>query len=355
MNPKHFLSLFAGLAAVFGLAAAPALAAEPTAEKPLRLTLSTTFMDKHAAVAGGLIPWMEEIKERTGGRVLIEYFNPNTICAEGDIYDAVRSGVLDIGGTNVTRNKGKFPLASLFDQPFVFSTATSASVASWRLAQEFPALAKEFDETHLLTLWGGAASQLSTSGKEIKTLDDLKGLKIATFSAAYLDLAQALGASAISVSPTDVYLALQRGQADAVIAPFAYMRSTKIFEGAKKSFVADMNTSGFYLAMNKDTWNALPDDIKQIFTETTGEALARRIGAATDKSNTDDLEFIRQQGQQVFAIEPAEVERWRAKAEPLLDAWVKDCQSHGHGFARAMLERARALDAELVAGQTAAQ
>lgn len=351
MNPKHFLSVFAGLAAAFGLAAAPALAAEPTAKKPLRLTLSTTFMDKHAAVAGGLIPWMEEIKERTGGRVIIEYFNPNTICAEGDIYDAVRSGVLDIGGTNVTRNKGKFPLASLFDQPFVFSTATSASVASWRLAQEFPALAKEFDETHLLTLWGGAASQLSTSGRDVKTLDDLKGLKIATFSAAYMDLAQALGASAISVSPTDVYLALQRGQADAVIAPFAYMRSTKIFEGAKKSFVADMNTSGFYLSMNKDTWNALPDDIKQIFNETTGEALARRIGAATDQSNADDLEFIKQQGQQVTAIEAAEVDRWRAKAEPLLDAWVKGCEGHGHNFARTMLERARALDAELTAAQ----
>ena len=105
MKCSCFVASLAALLLVSGLPGTPACAAD----KPITLTFTGVFMDKHAAIEGGMKPWAEEINRRTNGRVVIEYYNPNTICAEADIYDSVRSGVVDMGVANVSRKKGKLP------------------------------------------------------------------------------------------------------------------------------------------------------------------------------------------------------------------------------------------------------
>lgn len=332
------------------MAAQPVHAAEYTAEKPLRLSMTSTFMDNHPVIAKGLLGWAEEIKQGTGGRVVIEFYNPNTLCPEGDIYESVKTGLVSIGSHNVTRNRGKFPLARVMDLPFLYSSAESGAVSNWRLYENFPELQKEFGETHILTFWSSAVDQLHSAKKPMASLAELKGAQIGAMSGSYIDLLGALGASAVQLSPNDLYLALQRGQVDGVVCPFAYMRSTKVYEAAKHSYVANMKSNGFYLAMNKDIWNSLPADIQQVFTGLSGEGLARRLGQITDQGVLDDLEFMKAEGQQITPLTPEERALWAERVQVVVQDWLKECQSKGP--ASAILEAARANEAEF--GPTAA-
>ena len=331
--------------AFLALAALPAHAAEYTAEKPLHLSMTSTFMDNHPVIAQGLLGWAEEIKQGTGGRVIIEFYNPNTICPEGDIYESIKTGLVSIGSNNVTRTRGTFPLARVMDLPFIYSSAESGAISNWRLYERFPELQKEFAETHILTFWSSAVDQLHSAKKPMSTLAELKGTQIGAMSGSYIDLLGALGASAVQLAPTDLYLALQRGQVDGVVCPFAYMRSTKVYEAAKHSYVANMKSNGFYLAMNKEIWNSLPPDIQQVFTDLSGEKLAQRLGQITDKGVLDDLEFMVAEGQQVTHISPEEQALWADRVQVVIQDWLKECQDKGP--AAAILEAARANEAEL--------
>lgn len=339
------LSLICGALLVFGVG--PADAADYTAEKPLRLSMTSVFMDNHPAIANGLLPWAKQIQERTGGRVVVEFYNPNTICSEGDIYEAIKTGIVSMGSQNITRNRGKFPLTSVMDQPFLYSSAESGSISNWRLFQKFPELQREFAETHVITFWSSAVDQIHSVRKPLNTLEELKGTQIGAFSGSYVDLTTALGASPVQLSPSDLYLALQRSQVDGVICPFAYMRSTKVYEAAKNSYVANLKTSGFYLTMNKDIWASLPQDIQQIFTELGGEVLAQQLGKVTDKGVLDDLKFMMEQGQVVTTLPQEERARWMAKGSSMTDKWIKECSDKGLTLMPTLLETARTWDAEL--------
>ena len=98
------------LCGVLSLAASPVLAAK---ERPVRLTMTTQYMDRHPIVQKVFKPWIEEVKKRTGGRVLITLYNPNTLCPEGEILDAVLKGQVDIGQHFCARNPGRMPLNSV--------------------------------------------------------------------------------------------------------------------------------------------------------------------------------------------------------------------------------------------------
>lgn len=321
---------------IFSLAfcafALPAYAAAPTAENPLVLTMTTTFMDVHPTPKT-LVAWGEEIKEATGGRVVIEYYNPNTICPEGEIYDSVVSGLVQIGGHNVARVRGKFPLAGVMELPFQYSSAESGARSNWKMYEESPELQKEFSETHVLTFWSSAIDQIHSASKDFSTLANLKGAKLAAMSASYLDFISGLGASPVQLSPTDVYLSMQRGQIEGNVCPMAYMRSTKIYEAAKNSFICNAKASGFYLAMNKEVWDELPQDIKDVFNAKSGSVLAQRLSQATDKGAQDDTKFMVEQGHKVFNVASDEKAKMQEALKGISDAYIKECEARGLGDA----------------------
>lgn len=337
--------LLAGLA--LPMQSSTLFAAEYTAKSPLRLTMTSTFMDVHPAISKGLIVWAENIKKETQDRVIIEFYNPNTLCPEGEIYDSVKNGLVSIGSQNVTRVRGKFPLSRIMDLPFIHTSSESGSVSKWRLYEAFPEIQKEFSDTHVLTFWSSALDQVHSAKKPFDSLENLKGAQISGMGGGHMELLKALGASGVQISPNELYLALQRGQVDGVVCPLAYMRSTKVYEAAKTSYIVNMNSNGFYLVMTKSIWDSLPQDIQRVFTSLSGEKLSRELGQITDKGVLDDVEFMTAQGHTLVRVNNEERNRWGERAQVVINDWLKECQDKGIAVAPKVLESVRAFEAEI--------
>lgn len=310
----HILSLCIG---VLILCAGSAMAAAE-----FKLSMTSHFMDKHIVVQQAFLPWAEEIKQATNGRVEIKYFNPNTLAPEPETYAATVKGTVDIAGNGLNRPTGKFPLSTVMDLPMMATSATAASLANWELFNTFQPLRDELKDVKVLFQWSGVLLELHTS-TPIKSLEELKGKKIIAWSSLWLEMLKLLGANPIQVSAGDAYMALQRGMADGVLVGIANVRPTKIYEACKFTTIIDLGTGSFWGAMNMDRWNSLPEDIKRIIEEKSGEAMARRCGSVLDESVKRDIEWLKQRGHTFIDLPKEELDRWVAAVQPMHQDWIK--------------------------------
>ncbi|MDL2314171.1 TRAP transporter substrate-binding protein DctP [Desulfovibrio sp. OttesenSCG-928-C14] len=290
------------------------------------LSLTTIYVDRHPVVQKIYVPWMEEIKRRTGGEVVIKYYNPGTICPEGEMYASLLSGSVDIASTQTSRTSGAMPLNNIMEVPFLFKSAEAASASMYKMAMKYPAMRDEYKGMRLLTTHTSAIIQIHTTKKPIKSMADLKGQKIASSTPFGRDIMRALGANGQHIPFTDTYMALSRGMADGSFLAFAPLRSLKVNEVLKHSYVCNASVAGMFVGMSEQAWAKLTPEQQQIFRETTGEVLARKLGKLLDDSANADRDSLAKEGLSVVFASDAEMAKMRKATTKLTTDWVKSVE-----------------------------
>lgn len=313
------------------------LSGQAQAKRKYELTFTSVYQEKHFMMQNCLLPWMEEVKQRTGGRVEIHYYTPGTLAPDAELYDSVVSGALDMGCTMVGRNPGKFPYTSAFDEPLIAPGAAAGSVALWHLYQDTPEIKNEFAQTKVLTLYTSAPMQI-LSKRPLKALGDLKGKKLIITGSGSNELVKALGASPVMLPWPEIYLSLERGMADGLFAPLAQVRSYKLNEVCKYMTVNDLRLSAMYIVMNKNVWNNLPEDIRKILDEMSGESLAARIGKTLDHGTVVDGQWMKGHGHTFHFPTAEERAAWEQAVLPLRDRWIRNAEGEGLAAARKIMD-----------------
>jgi TRAP-type C4-dicarboxylate transport system substrate-binding protein len=341
------------LAVMFGFA----LTTAPV-EGASNLRFQSGYMDTHPTVVNGFLPWFEEIKKATQDQINIRNFNPNTICPEGEIYAATVKGLIDMGGANHNRVPGKFPLHEVFSLPLIANSSESMSETIKTISSEFPAVRKEMDETILFGYWASAPHQIHTVNKQVKTLEDLKGLRILVWAKPNADMVAAFGGNPITVAPPESYLALSRHQADGIMCPLAPFRSMKINEATKYTTIGNFFEEPFYMAMNKGVWQRFPEEVKKQFLSTVTSDWCNRIGRTLDVGAAADVKWLQEKGHTFYTLPQEELNRWQATVKPMKEAWVKkivDLKVLSEDDARALLKRTEEVGAAVTARLGAAK
>ncbi|MBW1708615.1 MAG: TRAP transporter substrate-binding protein [Deltaproteobacteria bacterium] len=347
MRKIFFLSTLILLMACFlfsGFGQGSALAASK--QKNYELSFTSNYMDKHPTVRNAFIPWAKEVENLSQGRLKITYFNPNTLAPAKDAYDSTLNGVLDIGACYCGFNPGKFPVSDVMELPLIVPGAEAGSLVTWDLYNKFPEWQAQYKDVKMLWQWSSATYQIHTTKKLIQKPSDLKGLKIIGWSPILLEILKALGANPMHISPTDTYLALQRGMADGVVCPLAPVRSYKISDATKYHTIIDLNVGPFWAGINKDLWNDLPADLKKILDETTGVKMARASGKTLDDGAAEDAQWMKSKGHKFYVVPEQDKKEWYAKIEYMHQDWVKKMEAKGCKNAQAILDEAVRLGKE---------
>jgi TRAP-type transport system periplasmic protein len=300
-----------------------------SAEK-FELKFACEYMDRHPTSINAFIPWTKQMGELSQGRLQIQFYNPNSLCPNNQTYASTVAGAVDIGAVGTIWNVGKFNLAEIIELPFLFNGAESASITMWELYNRFPEWREEYKEVKMLWQWASALFQLHTVKKPVRTLEDLKGMKLISWSASMNNLIRMLGANAIDGKPTDTYLALERGMADGVFCPLAPLRSFKISDAAKHHTIINLNAAGFWAGMNQAKWNSLPPDLQKLISESTGEKMAQLAGKTLDEGAIQDSKWMKENKHNFYVLSPAEKEKWSAKLQPVTEEWFKKMEQKGY-------------------------
>ena len=161
------------------LAAAVALTVSAPAQE-----IKLTFADQNSPTGWGpahaLYPWVKQVEEATKGRVKIEVFPSQTLIKGIDMWKGVSSGIADIGWCVQGYWPEQTPLSDVMSLPFLpIKTAEQGSEVLWKLYEKYPSIQKEYGAIQPLVLHTTSPNFLITAKKQVKTLEDMKGLKIA--------------------------------------------------------------------------------------------------------------------------------------------------------------------------------
>lgn len=309
---------------ILGLIAAPAVQA-----KTWNLRFTCSYMENNPIYAKGVIPWLAQVKKATNDQVRIRHFNPNTICPEAEIYASIQKRVIEIGALNHSRNPGLFPLHDAFSLPMLSGNSAEHAQKVWNMYQKYPALRKEMAAINVLGYWAGGSMQILTRDKQVKTLEDMKGLRLACLNRPFADIVAALGADPIIVPGVDLYMALARNQVDGVFFSVSAMSSFKLNEMVKYATLGGFAMDSFYCGINKKVWSDFPDDIQKQILGTLGNEWPSRISSPMDQAEFSERERLSKDGMVFYDLPEQEKARWIKAVEKLDDAWKSNITKAG--------------------------
>jgi tripartite ATP-independent transporter DctP family solute receptor len=262
----------------------------------------------------------DAVGARSGGKMKVQIFPGGALGGDLQTLSAMRGGTVDATVTATSTLVGIVKEFALLDLPFAFQSDKEAmAVLDGGFAKR---LNSQLDEKDLVGLgyWGAGYRHLTNSKRPVKSVDDIKGLKIRVLqNPLFIDLWKALGANAVPMPFPEVYSALEQGTVDGQENPAATLVSAKLFEVQKFLSL----TSHVYfvdsLLFAKPVWAKLNDDERKVIIEAANEAEAygRVEVIGEDKSNIDSMRAK----MQVNEIAPAEMEKFRAAAKPVVEKY----------------------------------
>lgn len=289
-------------------------------------------------------PWLKQLEEATGGQVDIQAFHGETLAKGKDLWNAVKSGIADIGWICHGYFPGLTPLTDVVSLPALpFRTAEKGSEVLWKLYEQTPEIQKEFKDVKVLLFYTSEPYNLITRDRPVKSMEDLKGLKIRMTGGPPTDMAKALGAVPLLVPMTDIYISLQKGVIDGMGTPWEAINTYRFYEVVKYYTEVPFPAVYFSIVMNKNTWNRLSEEIQSAIMRVGGLEGSRFWGRNFfDAIKADTLEKIKASGNSdpLYQLSREENDRWlEIGGKPVWSEWVRRMESRGISNASDILDR----------------
>jgi TRAP-type C4-dicarboxylate transport system substrate-binding protein len=290
--------------------------------------------------------WMDKVEKESGGRIKFEAYPAMQLGGTPvQLYDQVKDGVVDVMWTLPGNTAGRFPRVEVFELPFMMSNAEATSKAYWEYVQTFAA--DEFKEVQVLALQVHGPGVIHTIDKPIKSVEDMKGVKMRAPTRQVNKLMASLGATPVGMPLPGIPDALSKGTIQGAVIPWEVVPSVKVHELTK--FHAEFDPAGgalytttFVMAMNKAKYNSLPADLKKVIDNNSGMATSAWLGKVQQTGDIAGRKSASDRNNNIFTVNVAEAQNFRRKSRAIEVEWVEDMNKKGFD-GKKLLEGAKAL------------
>ncbi|WP_165820841.1 TRAP transporter substrate-binding protein [Pueribacillus theae] len=289
-------------------------------EETFTITLAHSGPSEGTGIQEALLKLKNEIEEKSDGRIKFELYPNGQLGGEREVLEGVQNGNITATFTT-TGVAGNFvPEMEIFDIPFVLESKEQARHAIREGGPVLEKLGPKFEEKGLKLLGFGDEGfrVLSTKDLPVKSVEDLKGLKVRTQeSSNHIDAWNALETNPTPIPFPELYTALQQGTVDAQETPFEIIAMSKLYEVQKYAIDMKMVYQYFPIMMNLEFYQSLPDDLKAIVDDCFSEALQNAI-AFTDERDEEYVKTLEDNGVEVSEITGEGLKPFREKAQPIV-------------------------------------
>lgn len=313
------------------------------------ITLKVHHFLPAASYANSLFiqPWCNKIAKESGNKLKCQIYPSMQLGGTpAQLVDQVKDGVVDVIWTLSGYTAGRYPLMEVFELPFMMQNPEATSKALWNYVQQNAM--SEFATVKPLAFHVHGDGVFHMREKPIRTMADLKGLKVRAPTRQTNKFLAALGATPVSMPVPQVSEALSKGVIDGAVVPYEVVPSVKIQEIVKYHSETDpaepaLYTSTFMFLMNKDKYASLPADLKQVIDNNSGEALSGQIGKVFLAADAGGKKLC--EGNTTNVIPASELANWKKAGQPLVDAWIAEVTAKGFN-GKQLYDSARALIAK---------
>jgi TRAP-type C4-dicarboxylate transport system substrate-binding protein len=331
-----------GAAAALGGAALNGLAQQAVTLKfhTFMAPTSNVWLNMHKA-------WMDKVEKDSKGRIKFEAYPAMQLGGTPvQLYDQARDGVVDIVWTLPGNTTGRFPRVEVFELPFMMSNAEATSKAYWEYVQTLAP--DEFKDTQVIALHVHGPGVIHTVDKAVKTVADMRGLKVRAPTRQVTKLVGSLGATPVGMPLPQIPDALSKGTITGCVIPWEVVPSVKVHELTKHHAEFDpaggaLYTTTFVMAMNKAKYNSLPPDLKKVIDANSGMATSAWLGKVQQAGDIPGRKAaVEQPGTSIFTVSAAEAQEFRRRSRQIEVEWVEDMNKRNFD-GRKLLDTAKAL------------
>ncbi len=270
--------------------------------------------------------WAQEVEKRSDGQIQITMFPGDTLTKAAQTYEAVVSGVADMGMSAFAYTRGRFPLMEALDLPVGYPDGVTVTQIANDIYKKYTP--DELSDVHVLYLHGHGPGILA-SKKPVNTPSDVAGLKVrATGLSA--KIVTALNGTPLSMSQGDTYESLQKGVVDATFCPIETLKGWK--QGEVIDYVVDTRSIGYtttmFAVMNKAKWDALPEELQKVITEVSEEWIYKQ-GAAWDESDSQGRAYVEELGKTFISLSDADNQALKDAMKPVYSEFTSAAEAKG--------------------------
>ena len=289
--------------------------------------------------------FIEQVDKATDGEVMITSYPGSTLAASDDQVDAVMTGAVDLAVSVHSYTPNEFPLSSVMELPQMAENAHEGSSILYDLMEEFDEFDEEYDGMVPLWVFTSDPGQIFTTDKPVKSVEDLKGMKIRSPSAMTNKWLEALGATPVSMPMDESFEALERGVVDGTIAPWEAVDAWSLGEVVNYATVGNFYLTTFYAVMNEDVWNDLGEETQEQLQTILDKELSLKAGDSYDTVGNAAQEAAEENGMEIYELDEKELEEWATYINPTIEDWIEDMNDRGLP-GQEIYDRAKALQAE---------
>jgi TRAP-type C4-dicarboxylate transport system substrate-binding protein len=271
----------------------------------------------------------DELSKRSGGQITQDIVWSGAIGQASELLDLAGQGAVDISAVSASYFPAELPLlAAPSALPLTLKSRQHAQDVMLKLWHDVPEMRAEAEAKNVLPLMFHALNTYHLlCTRPVRSLEDLKGLKIRS-QGEYIPLAlNAIGAVPVTVLPGEFYESLQRNNVDCMLLPWDLMTTFKLEEVAKYgstiNFGALISGPQWY---NLDRYNGFPQEVRDLLDEIVVEAYVFDIENLIE---AEQAAVATMKAAGVEIIEFPDQERFEQALPDFLDLWQEKMTAAG--------------------------
>ena len=264
----------------------------------------------------------KKLESATNGRLSIQMYPSMQLGGEKEMIEQAQVGALAFARISVGPMGPIVPELNVFNLPFMFrDTAHMEKVIDGPIGDEMLKKLSDSPNAGLIGLcWMNAGTRnVYNSKKPIRTIDDLKGLKIRMMgNPVFVDSMNALGGNGVAMGFDQLINALQTGVVDGAENNYPSYASGQHYRYAKYFSTTEHLMIPEILVFSKKTWEGLSNDDRALITKLSKEAQKEQRGLwyeAEEKS----IKQIKDAGIEIIKIE--DKKPFQAAVKPVWDKY----------------------------------
>lgn len=299
-------------------------------EQSFTLKVGDNWAESHPMAKVMDTVFKTQVEEKSGGTITIDTYHNGTLGTEGELWDGVRNGSIEVAIVGTPMNQ-EYTTMLISDWPFLYRDLDHAQkVWTGEIADEVSAGFHEaFPETYILG-WGPNSARTFTSNKKLESVADFAGQKFRMpGNPIHVGIAENLGASAQVIPLNELFSALETGIVDGQDNGMVTVRSQGFESVQKYLYETNHIIATLEIVINSDVLDQMSENQQQIIRD-AAKAATEEAWTEYIKSVDDDREYLKNAGVIVTECTEADRAEMIAKIQPTLDKlyaendWAKD-------------------------------
>lgn len=275
-------------------------------------------------VSQGIDKFAELVEEKSDGKIIIETYHDGLIGDDREVIESAQKGSMDFASSSTPNMAGFTNYFTAWDLPYIFEDKDEVYKALD--GEPGDIVREEMQEAGFQVIFfpDYGFRQIVNNVRPVEKPSDLTGMKIRTTNSR-IEQADfnAYGANPTPMAWSEVFTGLQQGTVEGEGNSYSLLWDTKHQEVLKYATEVNYNYSSDIVVMNKEKFDALSEEHKQLIMEAGEEAMQWQRKRANEREEEAKQQFI-DYGIEVFEPSPEEMKEWKKVTEPIWDEFVKE-------------------------------